>query len=93
MPRAVNGLVKIPAHIDDYSLSTGAETYEHWAERLIEKVASRTFTAVGLHDCYSKFWIDQYPRLLDRLLALGDLQTCDQILNRSIFETVDFSPC
>ncbi len=82
-PESKNGIVKIPAHIDDYALGTGAETYEHWTERVIETARSRSFVAIGLHDCYSKFWIESYPQLLVRLKALGELLTCDQILNQA----------
>ena len=82
LPRLENAIVKIPAHIDDYALSTGAESYEHWMERVMEATRSRSFVAIGLHDCYSKYWIEAYPQLLDRLKALGELLTCDEILNR-----------
>ncbi|HEY6421599.1 MAG TPA: hypothetical protein VIX59_21585 [Candidatus Binataceae bacterium] len=83
-PEVENGIVKIPVHLDDYSLSTGAESYEQWENHLFALVNERSFVAVGLHDCYSKFWIDNYLELLSRLQTAGELWTCDQVLDHVI---------
>jgi hypothetical protein len=82
LPRLENGIVKIPVHLDDYPLSTGDLNYSEWMSRVIELTGWRSFVAIGLHDCYSKFWIDKYGKLLERLKGIGELWTCDQIMNR-----------
>ncbi len=81
LPRLEGGIVKIPVHIDDYRLATGAETYEHWLGRVLEAVKLKSFIAIGLHDCYSQHWLEKYPHLLERLASAGELWTCDQVLN------------
>ena len=80
-PRLEGGLVKIPVHFDDYSLATGRETWQQWFDRVTRAVEARSFIAIGLHDCYAQFWLEKYPELLDRLKAVGNLWTCDDVLN------------
>ena len=82
LPRLENGIVKIPAHLDDYPLFTGELDYGRWMNRVMTMTEQRGFFSVGLHDCYSKFWIDRYSELLDRLKRVGELWTCDQITNQ-----------
>jgi hypothetical protein len=78
-----NGIVKIPALVDDYSIATGAETYQHWFDRIMETVRHKSFVAIGLHDCYSECWLDNYFDLLESLKSSGKLWTCDQVLNHT----------
>ncbi len=80
-PRLDGGLVKIPVHFDDYSLATGRETYRQWFDRVMKAVEARSFIAIGLHDCYAQFWLEKYPELLDRLKSVGELWTCNDVLN------------
>ena len=82
LPRLENGIVKIPAHLDDYRLVTGDMDYGRWMNRVMTMTEQRGFVSIGLHDCYSKFWIDRYSELLDRLKRVGELWTCDQITNQ-----------
>jgi peptidoglycan/xylan/chitin deacetylase (PgdA/CDA1 family) len=82
LPRLEHGLVKIPAHLDDYPLSTGAMDYEGWMNRVLTMAQTRRFVSIGLHDCYSKFWIERYSELLNHLKRVGELWTCDQIAGR-----------
>jgi hypothetical protein len=83
LPRLENGIVKIPALVDDYSIATGAETYQHWFDRIMETVRHKSFVAIGLHDCYSQCWLDNYFDLLESLKSSGKLWTCDQVLNHT----------
>ena len=85
LPKLENGIVKIPAHLDDYLLSSGELNYEEWMNRLMTMVEEQRFVSLGLHDCYSRFWIDRYSELLDRLKKVGELWTCDQITNQVYF--------
>ncbi len=79
-PIVDRGIVKIPVHQDDYSL-TRDEKYEDWTEQLFRTVDQQRFVAVGLHDCYSKFWLHEYGDLLDRLLSAGEIWSGDQVVN------------
>ena len=85
LPKLENGIVKIPAHLDDYLLSSGELDYEGWMNRLMTMVKEQRFVSLGLHDCYSRFWIERYSELLDRLKKVGELWTCDQIMNQVYF--------
>jgi hypothetical protein len=85
LPRLENGIVKIPAHLDDYLLSSGELNYAEWMNRLITMTKEQPFVSLGLHDCYSRFWIERYSELLDRLKRVGELWTCDQITNQVYF--------
>ena len=81
LPRLENGIVKIPANIDDYPLKTGELSYEQWFDRIVAIAKRQRFVAVGLHDCYSRFWLENYSDLLERLKRIGEFRTCDQITN------------
>ncbi len=85
LPGLENGIVKIPVHLDDYSLSTGAESYEEWVSQLLALVNEKSFIAVGLHDCYSRRWIDRYAELLSSLQSAAEFWTGDQVLDHVIF--------
>jgi hypothetical protein len=52
-----NGIVRIPIHMDDYALSTGQMSYEDWERGVLEIAHSKRFLAVGLHDCYGRYWL------------------------------------
>ena len=82
LPKLEHGIVKIPAHFDDYPLSTGAMNYEEWMNRVLTMTQQRGFVAIGLHDCYSKFWIERYSELLGLLKHAGEVWTCAQIANQ-----------
>jgi hypothetical protein len=83
LPKIENGIVKIPVHLDDHPLSIGRLNYEQWISRLMTTTDARRFVSVGLHDCYSSFWIEKYAELLDQLQKVGELWTCDQIINQA----------
>jgi hypothetical protein len=77
-PRMQRRLAKIPITFDDFALYSKAMPYETWEREALEEIGSRAFVAFGLHDCYAPWWLPHYRRLLDRLQALGTLQTFDQ---------------
>jgi hypothetical protein len=78
-----NGIVKIPIHLDDYSLATGAKSHAEWESGLLAQAGSRPLFGLGLHDCYAGKWLDRYPDLLTKLASLGEFQTADQVCDRS----------
>jgi hypothetical protein len=82
LPRLENGIVKIPVHLDDYHLSTGKLGYREWMNQVMSLAQRGGFVAIGLHDCYSKFWIERYSELLEQLKKIGEFRTCDQITNQ-----------
>jgi len=63
-------------------MSIGQLNYEEWIGCLMTMTDRRSFVSVGLHDCYSSFWIEKYSELLGRLKEVGELWTCDQIVNQ-----------
>ena len=81
--RLVNGLVKIPVHLDDYHLHTGALDRTAWLRELRALLARLPFVGLGLHDCYAGRWLDWYGDLLDELAATGDLRTCDELADQA----------
>jgi hypothetical protein len=81
-----NGLVKIPAHLDDYPLETGALAYADWKATLLRAAETQRFVAVGLHDCYARHWLDDYAALLAELQRRGELWTCDEVADRCFLE-------
>jgi glycosyltransferase involved in cell wall biosynthesis/peptidoglycan/xylan/chitin deacetylase (PgdA/CDA1 family) len=85
-PRLVNGIVKIPIHLDDFPLHTGELAYAEWERRLLDLVEERDFVAVGLHDCYGPTWLPQYGSLLKKLDALAHLETFDSVAARVLLE-------
>jgi len=85
LPKLENGIVKIPAHLDDFLLSSGELDYGRWTNRLMTMAQGQRFVSLGLHDCYSRFWIERYSELLDRLKNVGELWSCDQITNQVYF--------
>ena len=86
-PKVQNGIVKIPVHLDDWPLQTSQLTRAQWMARLCEEIRTRDFVALSLHDCYARQWLDWYPELLTELQALGELWTCDQVVNRERFRS------
>ena len=80
-PALDRGVVRIPAHLDDYDLVKG-ESYEDWMQRLHRAVETRQFVSVGLHDCYSQYWIEHFDQLLEYLQNAGELWNCDDLTNR-----------
>jgi hypothetical protein len=81
-PRVENGIVKIPVHLDDWPLHTGELTRTQWMALLRDEIQKREVVVISLHDCYARRWLDWYPELLTELQGLGELWTCEQVVNR-----------
>jgi hypothetical protein len=78
-PELCNRIVKIPIQLDDHPLHTGEMAYAEWERDLLRQIDENDFTAFSLHDCHAPLWLEHYPRLIDKLLALGTLRTLDRV--------------
>ncbi len=85
--RVENGIVKIPVHLDDWPLHTDQLTRAQWMARLRDELTKRDTLVISLHDCYARRWLDWYPELLTELQGLGELWTCEQVVNRARFRS------
>ncbi len=81
-PWLAGGVAHLPVHLDDYSLWTGELDLAAWTQRLDHLLSSQPFVAVGLHDCYSARWLDDYAAMLDRLLPRVRLVTAEEVAAR-----------
>jgi hypothetical protein len=88
--RLENGIAKIPVHLDDHPLHTGAMDYTSWGACLRRLVDTRDVVVVGLHDCYAPRWLDGYEELLVELRTKGEIVTCDALADR-LFLASDWS--
>lgn len=78
-PRMENGVVKIPILFDDFPLYRQQMPFAEWESRALERIGQSSFVALGLHDCYARFWLADYRRFLENVKALGTLRTLDQV--------------
>ena len=90
--RLENGVVKIPIHLDDYPLFTGAIDYQRWQADVLGRAAAGPLFGIGLHDCYARHWLPHYPSLLDRLGRIGTLVTADDICDAELLRHGDAAP-
>ena len=88
--RLERGIVKIPVHVDDWALQTGRQGYADWRRELRALLDRRPVVVLGLHDCYARHWLPDYPDLLAELQAAGDLVTCEDLADRA-FLASDFA--
>lgn len=88
--RLERGIVKIPVHLDDWPLQVGRLGYDDWRREVRGLLDRLPFVALGLHDCYARHWLRDYPDLLDELRSAGDLVTCDEVADR-MFLSSDFA--
>ena len=77
-----NRIVKIPIAFDDYELYRSGLDWETWEAQALATIRQNDFIAFSLHDCYAPFWLPRYERFLERVCALGKLQTMNDVLNR-----------
>jgi hypothetical protein len=82
VPVRRDGLVRIPIVADDFDLYRRRAGFSEWEERVLTAVDEREFAAVGLHDCYAEFWLDNYRGFLDRISAKGTLRTFDEVADQ-----------
>lgn len=79
-PQLQNYIVKIPVHLDDYPLHTGACTLDAWMGRIRSLLESSIqLVVIGTHDCYAHHWLKCYPQLLRECLAKRPMRNCDEI--------------
>jgi hypothetical protein len=74
--RLENGVVKIPIHLDDYSLFLG-NPYEQWEREVLASALALPFFGLSLHDCYGEKWLGRYRGLLDKLATIKQLVNAD----------------
>jgi hypothetical protein len=84
-----NGIVKIPIHQDDYPLFTGAIDYDRWEQGILELAQGTAVFGLGLHDCYGGNWLRHYPKLLEKLKAVGEFVSADAVCDQT-FMSVPF---
>jgi hypothetical protein len=84
VPVSQNGIVKLPILFDDYDLHERHMSYQSWEQEALSKIETTPFAALGLHDCYASYWLDSYAEFLDKLKALGELKTMDEVASSMI---------
>ena len=72
-------LVMIPIRFDDFSLYHDGVSYEDWERQALSSIEGAQFVAFSLHDCYAQLWLPHYAALLDKIRALGEVKTLDQV--------------
>jgi hypothetical protein len=78
-PAVQNRLARIPIHFDDWPMYRGRLRYNAWEQKALSRIASCDAVAFSLHDCYSDWWLPSYPAFLERVCALGQLRTLDEV--------------
>jgi hypothetical protein len=78
-PRVDRRLVRIPVAFDDYELYRSGTRFEDWEADALCTIASRDVVVFGLHDCYGYLWLDRYEAFLERVLALAETRTVDEL--------------
>ena len=81
-PELRDGIVRVPVHLDDFSLHSEGRDYADWESEVLALVDRQTFTAIGLHDCYAPHWLPHFPGLLARLQERAELITIDEAAAR-----------
>ena len=74
-----NGIVKVPVHLDDFDLYGRRLTFEAWESEALAKIESHDVAVVSLHDCYAHLWLPQYRGFLERVAAIAQPRTLDQV--------------
>lgn len=87
VPYLENRIVKIPVLADDFALYRDEIPVERWAGEILARVEGRSFSAIGLHDCYGEYWLPVYRRFLESLGSMGELVTMDRIANEMFLQT------
>ncbi len=82
MPAFRNGIVRIPIAFDDFDLHSRRFDYPAWERRALERARTTPLLVFCLHDCYADQWLDGYPRFLEKLGAMGQLLTFDELCDR-----------
>lgn len=87
-PSLYNGIVRIPVHLDDYPLYAQKLSLSAWMNHVAELLKSPLpVVVIGLHDCYARIWMPEYPRLLGCLKSRGEVWTCDRIAEAAFLQS------
>lgn len=84
-PRLDNRLVKIPILFDDWTMYSEGKSYDQWRDDALQKIASSSFVAFSLHDCYARFWLPGYAELLSEIHTMGRIRTMNEISAKILF--------
>ncbi len=60
-----------------------------WEREVLRRIVGSDFTAVGLHDCYAHLWLSHYPRLLEKIAALGGVIPLTRVANEVFLGTAE----
>jgi len=87
-PLLHNGIVRIPVHLDDYPLYAQKLPLGAWINHVADLLSSPLpVVVIGLHDCYARSWMPEYPRLLEWLKSRGEVWTCDRIAEAAFLQS------
>jgi len=78
-PVMENRIVKIPIHLDDFSLFKGEMEYMEWEAHALSLLDRHRFVAVSLHDCYAHLWLPFYREFLRKLRDSATLTTLNEV--------------
>jgi hypothetical protein len=78
-PQLHHGLVRVPIAADDFKLWSEGRDYDDWERETLARIEARDVTAISLHDCYAPWWIERYPAFLERVRALAEPRTVDEL--------------
>lgn len=79
MPHVENRVVKIPVQFDDFGLYYHGVEYQNWEQLVLKAIEANELVVLGLHDCYSQYWLPGYCKMLERIGQWGTLKTLDQL--------------
>jgi len=72
-------IVRIPVTFDDFDLYAGGTPFDEWEAEALRRIDSRDVAVFALHDCYAFLWLDRYKAFLERVLALGETRTLNEL--------------
>jgi hypothetical protein len=81
-PILENRVVKIPVFCDDQEIYKRNMPYETWERKVIKGVKENDFVALGLHDCYARYWLPHYSDFLEKMRSLGQLKTFNEVADQ-----------
>lgn len=78
-PHVENRVVKIPVQLDDCGLYYHRVEYQNWEQLVLKAIEENELVVLGLHDCYSQYWLPGYCKMLERICQWGTFKTLDQL--------------
>jgi hypothetical protein len=89
LPILKDHLVYIPILMDDFDLHRYRIAYDAWETETLKKIERAPFAVLGLHDCYSNYWLPTYQRFLERISVMGTFMTLDQVADEVLLGSCD----